>query len=313
MNQASETENQIGQKERRIANPESLSHGCNIEEVNILYYWDILKRSKLLVFVLTAISTLLGVSAAFIIEPVFEASVTMVPVRQSDPELGIRNLASQLTGGLSDALSLGSPGSVKAEALATLESRGFLTGFIEDEELMSILFNPDDFKKDDPLDIPSLQDAYKKFTRTVFSVNEDLRTKVIKLTVAWKDPDTTADWANMLVARINSQIRKNAIKEAQKSIDYLNRELTKTSILELRHSIYRLIEVQINSIMLAETRSDYVFKIIDWAVPSDPDQFARPNRRQIVLITTILGLGLGVFIAIFLDSIRRSNKTIQGK
>lgn len=42
------------------------------------------------------------------------------------------------------------------EALATLESRGFLTDFIEEFDLLQKLFRPDKFERDDPLDTPTL-------------------------------------------------------------------------------------------------------------------------------------------------------------
>ena len=313
MNQTSEARNRIPNEGMQVPNSiDSVQSGYS-EDVNFLQYWAILKSSKLLILIVTAIAASLGLGNAFISKPVYDATVTMVPVRQRDSELGFRGLAAQLTGGLSEALSLGSPGSVKAEALATLESYGFVTGFIEDEKLISVLFDPEDFEKDDLLDIPTLQDAYRKFIRKVFSVDEDRQTEVIKLTIVWKDPGVAAEWANALIARINRKIRQNVIGDAQKSIEFLNQELAKTSILELRQSIYRLIEVQINSIMLAETRSDYAFKVIDPAVPADLDRYVRPKRLQIVLISTLLGFAIACFFAFFRDSIRRLKEAEGGQ
>ena len=59
----------------KIENP-----GVRPEELNILHYWRILKRATLLLVALTGISALVGISAAFIMKPVHEAAVTMVPV-----------------------------------------------------------------------------------------------------------------------------------------------------------------------------------------------------------------------------------------
>ena len=58
--------------------------------------------------------------------------------------------------------------------------------------------------------------------------------------------------------------------------------------------LYRLIERQTQSVMLANTRQDFAFKIIDPAIiPIHP---AGPNRKLIVIIGSMLGLILAIFL-----------------
>ena len=168
---------------------------------------------------------------------------------------------------------------------------------------MSILLELASFEQEDPEEIPTLHDAYSKFTKTILSIEEDNRTEVIQLKTRWKDPVVAADWANSLIAQVNFDIRQRVIADSIKSIEYLEQELQNTSIVQLKQSIYRLIESQIHTIMLAETRSDYTFRIIDPAIPADTDQFVRPKRLQIVLVSAVLGLG--IFVVIFRDAIQR--------
>ena len=54
-----------------------------------------------------------------------------------------------------------------------------------------------------------------------------------------------------LVERVNRDLRQRAIAEADASIAYLNSELAKTSVVELRESLYRLLENQTKTIMFA--------------------------------------------------------------
>ncbi len=276
---------------------------------NILHYWDILKHAKLLLISVTLTFALLGVGAALTMQPVYEATVTMVRAQRPSGGRNVGGALSQLVGGIGggllSALSLGGGGRVNAEALAILKSRSFLTSFIEERKLLPRLFNPEAFERDDPEDIPTLYDAYRKFTNTVLLVEEKPLESVIQLTIHWKDPSIAADWANALVAKLNTKVREAAIAEAKKRIAYLDQELTKTSIIPIQQSIYRLIEAQIHVVMLAETQTDYAFKVIDPAAPADPDRFIRPRRRLIVMATTVFGLAIAGFTAVWRDYLRR--------
>ena len=69
-------------------------------------------------------------------------------------------------------------------------------------------------------------------------------------------------------------------------------------VIELRQGIYRLIESQIEMVMLANVRDEYAFKILDPAVPAEPNQFIRPKRLMIVIVGFMLGLLLGVSVAL---------------
>ena len=276
------------------------------QEVNILHYWNTLNQAKLLLLTLSVIFALVGLGAAFTMKPVYEAVVTVVPVKSAaDNTADLRGLASRATGGLIDSFLSSGQNGVQLEALPILKSRQFLTRFIQDRELMPVLFGSAHFERDDPEDIPTLHDAYLKFSKTILSIEEDRKTKVLRLKIHWTDPILAADWANSLITQVNFDIRQRVIADSNRSIQYLNRELLNTSIMQIKQSIYRLIESQTHAIMLAETRSDYAFRIIDPAVPADPDRFIRPKRRQIVFFSTVLGLGSGIFLVILRDSIRR--------
>ena len=55
-------------------------------------------------------------------------------------------------------------------------------------------------------------------------------------------------------------------------VEYLNQELEKTNVAELRQAIYRLIEAQIKQKTLARLRDEYVFRVLDPAAPPDSDE-----------------------------------------
>lgn len=275
------------------------------ERVNILHYWDILKRGKLLMAGLTLGFAALGAGAAFVIEPVYESTVTMISADRDDSNLDIGGL--QGLAGLApiDLSSIVGGGGVKQEALAILKSRGFVSRFIKQRNLMPVLFDEEDFAARNPEKIPTLQDAYEEFSEDILDIREDIVEKTIRLRIYWKDPTAGADWANSLVAEINSHMRKDTIEETRKSIAYLEQVLPNTEIIQVQQAIYKLIQTQIHKGMLAETREDYAFKVIDPAVPADSDRFVRPRRVLIVLSASVLGLLIAGFSMIWRDYIRR--------
>lgn len=297
-----------------MANANNRVYEAGLQRPNILHYWDILNHAKLLLISVTMTFSMLGVGAALTMQPVYEATVTMVRAQRPSGGRNIGGALSRLVGGIGggllSAFSLGS-GQVNAEALATLKSRSFLTSFIEERKLLPKLFKPEAFERDDPGDIPTLDDAYRKFRNTVLIVEEKPLESIFQLTIHWKDPSVAADWANALVAKLNTSIREAAIAEARKRIEYLDRELAKTSIIPIQQSIYRLIEAQIHVVMLAETQTDYAFKVIDPATPADPDRFIRPKRRLIVMAMTACGLAIAGFAAVWRDYVRRLRELEQ--
>ena len=153
---------------------------------------------------------------------------------------------------------------------------------------------------------PTNLQAYKMFTSGILSVAEDKKNGMLTLAIEWSDPELATSWANQLVERINKHQKSEAIKEAQKSIEYLKNELQTTSVVEMRQSIYRLIEAQTKNIMLANVRDEYVFKIIDPAVV--PEQKIKPKKKLMAILGTIVGFMLGVFLAFFLAFIKKQKE-----
>ena len=273
---------------------------------NLLYYWYILKRAKLLLLSVTVAFGLLGAGNALVTQKVYEAAVIIVPAEDKNRRSGGSAAISRLLGGSAGGLlsALVGPGQTSSEALATLKSRGFITRFIKDGNLLTKLYRPAAFDRDDPRDVPTLHDAYRKFKRALV-IEEKPKEQIIRVKIHWKDPVIAADWANSLISKLNTELRNLAIAESAKRIEYLNRELEKTSILPLQQSIYRLIEAQTHSIMIAETREDYAFKVIDPAVPADLDRFIRPRRQLMVLVSAMMGFAIASFTAIWRDYLRR--------
>ncbi|MCE7901911.1 MAG: hypothetical protein DYH20_04440 [Gammaproteobacteria bacterium PRO9] len=242
---------------------------------------------------------LLAFAASFLVTPVYRAQALVLSV----PENNESNALSQLTsefGGLAAlaGVSLGSPGETRVKALAILGGRSFIEDFVQANQLLPVLFAS---KWDSTAGkwqvtgsrIPTVQDGAEKLQREVLTITDDVKSGVISVTVDWRDSTKGAQWANGIVDMLNSRMRGRAIDEASARLQFLKAELTKTNELELRSAIYRLMESQLNSIMVARTRQDYALQILDRAKPSDLDRYVRPRR----ILLTCLGLFVGALLS----------------
>ena len=143
---------------------------------------------------------------------------------------------------------------------------------------------------------PTKAAADMLFKKIRFS-NYDNQENLISFSLDWTDPVIAAEWANAYIDLLNDYIREQAIDEASRSIEFLEQKLEQTSVVSLQAILYGMIEQQTQTIMLADSRKDYAFKIIDAAVA--PEDRERPNKTIILVIATFAGFALGLFYAVF--------------
>jgi hypothetical protein len=220
-------------------------------------------------------------------------------------------LESEL-GGIASIVGVELPGEggKKAQAFATLTSKGFTADFLTSQNLMPILFadkwDADAHRWRKGVKPPTLEAGVKKFTSTVRTIAQDKKTGMVKITVDWYSPELAAEWANRLIEMANDRLRTVAIKDADLSIEYLNKELAKTNVVEMQHAIYRVIEDQVDRAMLANVQREYAFKVIDPAVA--PVTKAGPHRS----ILTLVGAAVGFFIGLIVLYVRRTLRSHKG-
>jgi uncharacterized protein involved in exopolysaccharide biosynthesis len=136
----------------------------------------------------------------------------------------------------------------------------------------------------------------KAFNTNIRSVTEDKKTGLVTLSIRWKDPETAAKWANLLVERVNDRLRNQALAESERNVAYLQREIAASSVVSLQQSMGRVLEGEMQKLMLARGNEEFAFKVIDRAVP--PKQRDAPKRTLIVLVSFLAGGFLGI-LAVF--------------
>lgn len=278
--------------------------------------YRILRGSWIAIVTFTLAGAVLAVAIATLMKPIYRAEVLLSPaVVENSAGSALSRLAEQIAP-ISAVLGNSEGGLLNRDVrIAALRSRRLTESFVRERNLLPVLF-PDEWDsatgnwklrhgKPAP---PSMDDAFRLFDEDVRAVSEDRRTGLVTLRIEWPDPRTAADWSNDLVARANEFLRQQVIREAQRSIAFLENELSKTSVVERRQIIYRLIESKTAEIMMANARTGYAFLVIDPAVVSDRDNYVRPRRAIIFVVGIVLGLFTGIVYA-SVRWLRRSTPT----
>ena len=101
------------------------------------------------------------------------------------------------------------------------------------------------------------------------------------------------------------------VTRASDAIEFLNTQIAATSLAGMHDVLYRLVEEQTKTIMLAQVSSEYLLTTIDAAVV--PELWERPKRALIVVFGAIAGLLLGAAVQILLQFVRRASPVADGE
>lgn len=281
--------------------------GLDLEEI-----WNVLWGGKWLIIGITSVFTVVSIVYALLATQWFRAEVALMPAHP-------RQALSAQLGGLAGLASLAglniSERGDTAEALAVLRSREFTRSFIEELNLLPVLLadkwdaQAGRWKGSDPEKWPDERDAVKYFENRVRRIAENKKTGLITLSIDWKDRETAAKWANLLVVRANDRMRQRAQSDAERNIKFLRQELNSTNVVTLQESISRLLEHELETLMMARGNEEYAFRVVDRA--GVPKWRARPKRTLTVILATMGGGLIAVLAAFVRHSLRRRRELAE--
>jgi uncharacterized protein involved in exopolysaccharide biosynthesis len=250
-------------------------------------------------YLVLAIALLGGVIATFFAltaVPLYQAQVTVTEVR--DTAMGSSSSLLGQLGGLASIAGLNvNAGGSQPERPAVLESRALVTAFVQQYHVAPLLRGNSQVPMSDWL-------AVERFRDTVFDLHVDKLKDTTTISILWRDPVVAARWANDIVGLANEMLRTRAIQESTRNIEYLNKQLAKTTVVEIQRVMYSLIENETKALMLAQGRLEYAFTVVDPAVA--PEIRYSPKRTLMVIS--------GLFIGGFAGSLFAwARKTMRGR
>jgi len=299
---------------------------ANDDEIDLRIVWQTIWANKLLIAAFTIVFAVGSTLISTLIPNKYTSEMVLIPSldEQNAPLIGGR------LGGLASLAGFGGRGGVVDNvtiAQEIIKSRAFTTGFVRQHHLEVPLMAAkgwdikekqwiiDDKKYDSAAQKwvrkvkpprkpePSDQELYKAFSKRL-NISSDKLTGIIRISFTSLSPEAAQQWLNMLLEDINNHMRQRDIREARRSIKYLQRQLEKTSVKNMEQVFYQLIEQQTKTMMLAEARAEYTFKVIDPAVV--PEEKSGPKRSLIVIGAMLGGAFFGMLAAFALSAFRES-------
>jgi uncharacterized protein involved in exopolysaccharide biosynthesis len=274
-----------------VAN-EQLASG---DEVDFGALLRLMWRYRVLIVTVTLVCAVIAAVVALLMKPVYRAEVVVTEAR--DTMDGTGALMGQL-GGLASlaGVNLGQDGPGR-EARAFLQSRTLSEEFIKRYQLLPELYK-------DSKQPPTMWRAVRKFRDGVLSTREDKIKGTTTIAINWTDAETAARWANDLIALLNELMRTRAMEESKRNVEYLNKQIQETNVVELQRVMYDLIESETKALMLANVRDEYAYRIVDRAVA--PEIRIKPKRSLIVLFGMVMGVLAGSLIAFVHNAARKA-------
>jgi LPS O-antigen subunit length determinant protein (WzzB/FepE family) len=142
---------------------------------------------------------------------------------------------------------------------------------------------------------PSFQEAYKSFI-DIFSVNEDIATGFVKVSISHVSPNIAKSWLDLIIQNINEKMRDVDKELALNAIDFLKIQLSKNQLTELNNAISKILESQVQILMMTSVNDGYVYKTI--SSPISPEVNSSPNRPLIIFLGTLISLFVSIFFVI---------------
>lgn len=294
--------------------------GISLNElVNIIW------QGKWITIAITSLCVVAGLVLALSLPNIYEAQVKLAPNEESGGSMQGGG-ANQL-GGLANlaGIQLG-PAEVDKATLAIeiLMSRKFLSEFIESRDIVADLMAVEswdsrsgDVVYDSEYYNAGTEEWYQRPTmwESVSDLQEhivvttDDRTGFTTLTVRHRSPVVARDWADWLVEDINNEMRLRDVTEAERSRDYIEGQLADVNLVSVQQIFYQLMEKQIQTIMMANVRPEYVFQVIDPAVIAE--EKSAPSRSILVIVAFILGLFLSFLVVLLIHIIRTQKDLVK--
>ena len=285
------------------------------DEIDLRELFSVLWAGKKLILAITATFALVSVIYSLALPNQYQASTVMAPAQQESG--GLAGALGQL-GGLASlaGISIGeSEGNEAQMAQEIMRSRSFVEAFIKNNSLEVEVFAADGWDSetnelsidDDLYDLdsntwvrnppsgkpvqPSGWELYEEFLDR-YTVTQDKKTGMITVSVEYYSPLYAKEWAEKLVDAINAHMQSRKLQQVNRNIQYLEAQIEKTAIADMREVFYTIIEEQMKSKMLAEASPEYVFETVSPAMV--PEEKSQPKRALICVLGTLLGSMLSV-------------------
>jgi LPS O-antigen subunit length determinant protein (WzzB/FepE family) len=299
------------------------------DEIDLRELFGVLWAGKIKIIAITAVFAVASVIYALSVPNQYKATALLAPAQSSGG--GLSGALGQL-GGLASlaGVSLGGGESSEGQiAQEIMKSWSYIEGFIADNNIAVEVYAAEGWSKgSNELQIdadlydtatktwlvennntgevgpPSSWKLFESFSKRL-AVSEDKKSGLVSVSIEYYSPLIAKQWVDMYVESINRFMQQRQVDKVTRNIAYLQEQIGKTSIAEMREVFYTIIEEQTKSKMLAEASPDYAFVAVGPSMV--PEKKSQPKRALICILGTLLGGMLSVLLVLVMHYARKSD------
>lgn len=282
----------------------------DLDEIDLKDLLENIWSKKFFIASVTSIFAVSSIIVSLMITPEYRSSASLVAATKTDVSNISSNALAQL-GGIASSFGIDVGGGAADEsqiAYDIMQSWGFIEEFINKNNLAPYIsavkgwdssddklifdrsaYNPE--KAEWVSSEPSSYQLFLKFNNKI-AISQEKLTGIIKIDLNYYSPKLAKEFLELYVKSINDHMRNRKLNEVNKYVEYLENQISKTSISGMREILNRVIEEQIKTKMLAESSPEYAFIIVN--KPMIAENRFKPRRSLIVILSTLAGLFLSV-------------------
>ena len=289
------------------------------DEIHLRELFSALSAGKVKIIAITAVFAVASVIYALSVPNQYKATALLAPAQSGGG--GLSGALGQL-GGLASlaGVSIGGGGSSESQiAQEIMKSWSFVEDFIADNDLTvevyaaegwskgsnELQINQDAYDSEDNqwliendsgvVGPPSSWQLFKAFSGRV-AVSEDKKSGLLSVSIEYYSPQIAKQWLDLYISAINKHMQARQVEKVSNNISYLEAQIEKTAIAEMREVFYTIIEEQTKSKMVAEASPDYAFVAVSPSMV--PEEKSQPKRALICILGTLLGGILSVLLVL---------------
>ena len=280
------------------------------DEIDLVQIFKVLFEGKWIIFSITTVASILAVIYSLSLPNIYESKILLVPNEANSRPSLLQNYSSLANiAGVSLPSENNEGNSFKAirklNSLSFFESNILPNIFLPD--LMAFDSwnsgkNINNYKNDiydlssnswvrdysyPQKQIPSAQESFDKFQAEHVSISEEKKNNFVTIRVKHQSPYVAKEWAELLTNQINYFYREKDREEAEKAVNYLNTQIAKTNLSEIKQVIAALLQQETQKLTLIEANEFYVYEFID--PPAVMETKSEPSRAIICILGALLG------------------------
>ena len=299
------------------------------DEIDLRELFSVLLSGIRKIIAITTIFALASAIYAFSLPNQYKATTLLAPAQSGGSDLS--GSLRQLNGLASLAgVSMGGAESTEAQiAQEIMQSWSFIEGFIAENNIAVEIYAVEGWNREsnelqiseDRYDLetkkwlienettnelgpPNSWKLYESFSERL-TITEDSSSGLVTVSFEYYSPQVAKKLLDKFVSAINAHMQQRQIVKVANNINYLQAQIEKTSIAEMRDVFYSIIEEQLKNKMLAEASPDYVFEALSPSMV--PEKTSQPKRLLILIVGTLIGGLLSMMLVLLTHFSRKIN------